>query len=156
MMIATGGAQRMTVWYQLSRPGPKWASILDRLHGVDSASSGAIRDGAIARGPVRAVPLRGEMAFVQPAYLWRAQGAPTLARVTLLSGDSVRTAPTLAQLAGPRAGGPTLAAPSPTEFRARVDSLYGTMRDALRRGAWTDFGRAFDALGRLLSRGSSR
>jgi uncharacterized membrane protein (UPF0182 family) len=156
MMIGTGGAQHMTLWYQLSRAGPKWASILDRLHGVDSTSSSVARDGGIARGPVRAVPLHGEMAYVQPAYLWRAQGAPTLARVTLLVGDTVRSASTLAQLTGVPPGGPSLATPSTMEFRSRVDSLYGTMRDALRRGAWTEFGRAFDALGRLLSRGSSR
>jgi uncharacterized membrane protein (UPF0182 family) len=29
-------------------------------------------------------------------------------------------------------------------------SLYNTMRDALRRGDWAAFGRAFEALGRAL------
>jgi hypothetical protein len=151
VMIGAGGAERTTLGYPLSRAGPKWASILDRLHGVDSTNGGAVRDGAIARGPVRAIPLRGGLAYLQPAYVWRAQGAPTLSRVTALVGDSVRSAPTLAQLAGAPAGGPPLSTPSGAEFRSRVDSLYGTMREAMRRGAWTEFGRAFDALGRLLS-----
>jgi uncharacterized membrane protein (UPF0182 family) len=153
MMIGAGGEQRMTLWYPLAKAGPKWASVLDRLHGVDSTNGGVIRDGAIARGPVRAIPLRGGLAYLQPAYLWRAQGAPTLSRVTALVGDSVHSAPSLAQLAGAPTGGAPSSAPGAADFRSRVDSLYGTMREALRRGSWSDFGRAFDALGQLLSGG---
>jgi hypothetical protein len=36
------------------------------------------------------------------------------------------------------------------DLRARAESLYHDMRDALRRGDWPSFGRAFDALGGAL------
>jgi hypothetical protein len=36
------------------------------------------------------------------------------------------------------------------EPKASAAALYNAMRDALRRGDWTAFGRAFEALGRLL------
>ncbi|HEY9517163.1 MAG TPA: hypothetical protein VIQ74_15905, partial [Gemmatimonadaceae bacterium] len=35
------------------------------------------------------------------------------------------------------------------DLRTRVRRLYETMRDALRRGDWSAFGRAYDALGEL-------
>jgi hypothetical protein len=40
--------------------------------------------------------------------------------------------------------------PTPRDFRARADSLYRAMRDALAHGDWSAFGRAFDALGAAL------
>jgi hypothetical protein len=41
-------------------------------------------------------------------------------------------------------------APS-ADVRKRALELYDAMRDAMRRGEWAAFGRAFDALGKLLS-----
>ena len=35
-------------------------------------------------------------------------------------------------------------------FEERVNDLYTTMRDALRRGDWTAFGKAYEDLGRVL------
>jgi hypothetical protein len=43
--------------------------------------------------------------------------------------------------------------PPPRDFRSRADSLYRVMRDALARGDWSAFGRAFDALGGALRAG---
>ena len=40
----------------------------------------------------------------------------------------------------------------PAIFGRRVNGLYAAMRDALRRGDWAAFGRAFDALGVALGR----
>jgi uncharacterized membrane protein (UPF0182 family) len=102
------------------------------------------------------VPLRGDLAFVQSTYAWRPQSAPTIARVAVVQGDSARTARSLAAALGAAAPAASGAAPiaglSPQGFRARAESLYDSMRDALRRGDWTAFGRAYDALGRLLGR----
>ena len=39
---------------------------------------------------------------------------------------------------------------TPAAFRQRVNDLYGAMRDALQRGDWPAFGKAYDDLGRLL------
>jgi hypothetical protein len=64
-----------------------------------------------------------------------------------LSGDSVRSARTLVQLAGrlpisTRLGG--------AEFQERVRQLYEEMRRASQRGDWAAFGRAFDSLGAIV------
>jgi len=36
------------------------------------------------------------------------------------------------------------------DFRRRVNALYESMRDAMRRGDWPGIGAAYEALGRLL------
>lgn len=156
VVYGIGGATRSTVWYDAERDNPKWTTILDQLHGIDSTTNGNARDATIARGPVRAIPVSGRLAFIQPTYSWRAQGAPTLLRVSVFADDSVRVAPTLVQLTGtppvPRAA--TLSAGASSDYRARAAALYLRMRDALRRGDWASFGAAFDELGKLL--GGSR
>jgi uncharacterized membrane protein (UPF0182 family) len=105
------------------------------------------------RGAVRIIPVQNDLAFVQPTYAWRAQGTPALLRVSALVNDTVRVGSTLLQLAGTPTGPPSppsTTAPS-SELRARAVELYGAMRDALHRGDWAAFGRAFDDLGKLLS-----
>ena len=157
MVIGVGGAARQTLWYEAPRLGPKWLSVLERLHGIDSSSNGSARDASIARGPIRAIPLAGAIAFAQPAYSWRTQGPPTLLHVALLVNDTVRVAPTLAELAG--AAPPStsvLPATTPADVRTRAATLYARMRDALRRGDWAAFGQAFDELGKLLAPGGAR
>jgi hypothetical protein len=156
VVIGRGGAKRETLWYEFPRLGPKWSSVVDRLRGADSATSMGARDAAIARGPIRAVPMRGSLAFVQPTYSWRGQAAPALLHVAYLADDTVRIAPSLAQLAGTFAAA-TVSTPTPglADFRGRAAILYGRMRDALRRGDLVAFGQAFDELGRLFG-GNSR
>jgi uncharacterized membrane protein (UPF0182 family) len=156
VVYGAGGVNRQTVWYDAGSTTPKWTAVLDQLHGIDSATSGSARDAAVVRGPVRAIPVNGALVFAQPTYSWRAQGAPTLLRVSVLVGDSTRVAPTLRQLAGaaPIAPAPAIPEGASTDLRARAAALYARMRDALRRGDWTAFGAAFDELGRLL--GGSR
>jgi hypothetical protein len=39
---------------------------------------------------------------------------------------------------------------TPEDFRRRVNALYESMRDAMRRGDWAGLGAAYEALGRLL------
>lgn len=144
LFIGTGGATPRTLWYQPSGPGPRWSAILDRLRSLDS--SGTVRDGPIVRGRVRTIPTASGIAFVQPAYRWRAENVPSLVRVAMLVGDSARalTPPTIAVGKTP---GPT---PAPNGAQKSAVALYNEMRDALRRGDWVAFGRAFDALGRAL------
>jgi hypothetical protein len=145
LLIGVGGATRTTLWYPLAAPGPRWSVVLDRLHSVDSVGS-APRDGPLARGRVRSIPIRSGIGFVQPTYRWRAQGAPTLDRIALLVGD---TATALA----PSAASITRGSEVPIvagDLKTSVTALYAAMRDALRRGDWAAFGRAFDALGRVL------
>jgi uncharacterized protein len=155
MVIGTGGAEQQTLWYELPRLGPKWSTVLDRLRDVDSTATGTTRDASTARGPIRGIALRGGLAFAQPTYSWRAQGAPALLRVSLLMDDTVRAASSLAQVAGTLPAQTPAAPPSAagTDMRTRAAALYGRMRDALRRGDWTAFGQAFDELGKLIGGG---
>jgi uncharacterized membrane protein (UPF0182 family) len=155
MIIGTGGIERQTLWYELPRLGAKWSTVLDLLHSVDSTTSGTLRDASITRGPIRGVPLAGGIAFVQPTYSWRPQGAPTLQHVAILMDDTVRVGASLAQLAGTMPPPATSATPPISgDLRARAAALYSRMRDALRRGDWVAFGQAFDDLGKII--GSSR
>lgn len=150
LFIGTGGPARGTMWYPLTAPGPRWSAVLDRMRSVDSAGSAA-RDGPLVAGRVRAVPIAGGVGFVQPRYRWRQPTAPALYRVTVLAGDSARSIV-------PTAVTPTRPAETPQtprDFRTSVDQLYVQMRDALKRGDWAAFGKAFDALGRALGKGGT-
>ena len=65
--------------------------------------------------------------------------------------DSVAFGQFLAEAAGVRPDpgiGDTML--TPVVFRQRVDALYTAMREALRRGDWVAFGKAYDDLGRLV------
>jgi uncharacterized membrane protein (UPF0182 family) len=89
------------------------------------------------------------VAFVQPAYRGRAVNGRSLVRVATLVGDTGRgLAPAMSMPAA--AAEPRTAPAGPPKTAAQ---LYDDMREALRRGDWTAFGRAFDALGRALEHG---
>ena len=119
--------------------------MLDRLRSLDSAGSAA-REGPLAHGRVRAVPVHTGVAFLQPTYRWRAQSVPSINRVALLSGDTTRS------IVPPLLTPNHLSQPPGTvaQPKASAAELYVAMRDALRRGDWLAFGRAFEALGRVL------
>src|SRR4029078_4851589 len=65
--------------------------------------------------------------------------------------DSVSFGFTLAEAVGmPPETTDAVSTITPAAFRQRVNDLYGAMRDALQRGDWPAFGKAYDDLGRLL------
>jgi uncharacterized membrane protein (UPF0182 family) len=105
---------------------------------------------------VRVVPLGTTRAYVQTAYAWRGDGAPSVRLVAVLVGDTVRTGATIASAAGLPAPAVPSVPLSPEEFRTRVTALYDEMREALARGDWVAFGTAYDALGRLLRAGAGK
>src|SRR5207248_8907501 len=141
-LLGTGGAAGATLWWPLAAPGAQWSAALDALRGAER-SAGA-RDVHAARGRVRPVPIRAGLALMQPTYQWRSAGGtvPALVRINVMVGDSVRSiVPPNPALPGADGQG--------GDFRASVRALHAAMRDALRRGDWAAFGRAFEALGRL-------
>ncbi len=145
MLIGTGGVTRSTVWFPLPAPGPRWTAVIDRLRSVDSAGTAA-REGPLAHGRIRVVPVQTGIGFVQPSYRWHPPNAPAVNRVALLLGDTTRSvAP--GSMALPHSAGP--AAPT-AALKTSAAQLYSAMRDALRRGDWAAFGRAFEALGKVL------
>jgi uncharacterized protein len=145
LLIGIGGATHTTLWYPLAAPGPRWSVVLDRLRSMDSAGS-AVHEGPLTHGRVRAVPIRSGIGYVQPTYRWRPQNAPALNRIALLAGDSARALAPSAAPAGRGTEAPLVAG----DLKTSAAALYAAMRDALRRGDWAAFGRAFDALGRVL------
>ncbi len=158
LIIGQGGAEYDVRWEPSPTLGPRWGMILDRLHrSIDSASRAiTARDAPIVRGPVRVLPSGSRQAFVQTAYVWRADGTPSVRLVAVLLGDTVRTGQTIATAAGLPAPVIPYVPLSPTEFRARVDALYGEMRDAMKRGDWLAFGVAYESLGRVLRTSPSK
>ena len=156
LLIATGGAHRATYWLPAaSTADVRWTAVLDNLrHALDSTAS-ISRDARSVRGRVRAIPVGDDIAFAQPVYAWKADGAPSLARIAILAGDSLMTGRTMidaTSLPGPvAAGNDTAGGATLRDFRARVASLYAAMRTALQHGDWAAFGRAYDALGALLA-----
>ena len=146
MVAAVAGASRETVWIPVASDGLRWSGVVERLRLVDTSAT----DAPIVHAPVRVVPLAGKPAYLQAAFRWRAGGVPSLARVATVVGDSAHAGPSLAAALGIAAENPDTLAATPAEVQARAASLYGDMREALRRGDWTAFGRAFEALGAAL------
>ena len=146
MVAAIGGATRETIWIPVAPDNQRWTATVDRLRVADSVTA----DAALAHGPVRTVPLAGRPAYLQSSYQWRAGGTPSLARVSTVVGDTLRSGPSLVAALGLVPTGRGTVAATPSDLRTRADALYREMRDALRRGDWEAFGRAFDALGATL------
>ncbi len=149
VITTTGGMVRVTSWLPIASDGKRWGAVVDLLRLADTTR----RDGGLVRAPLRVVPVGTEPLYVQPTFDWRPGANPTLYRVTAARGDSVTGGTTLAKALGLS----TDVAPRTTEATAlappRADSLYHVMRDALGRGDWVSFGRAFDALGAVLGAG---
>jgi uncharacterized membrane protein (UPF0182 family) len=145
VVAAESGVERVTTWIPLVSDGARWGGVLDRLRTADTAS----HDNGLVRAPVRVIPVAGRPLYLQAIYQWRPGGSPRLARTAVVVADSVRVALTLRAALGGGAG----ARPPEVgtgDLRARADSLYRAMREALARGDWNAFGRAFDALGGVL------
>jgi len=155
IIVSVGGPQPATYWRELPEPGLRWPAVIERLLRVPE-SPAPPRDVTLRRGPVRVVPVRGgTAAYLQTTYAWRSDGAPTVARVAIhgtgAARDSVGFGFTLAEAVGMRPETPDAASTiTPAVFRQRVGDLYAAMRDALQRGDWPAFGKAYDDLGRLL------
>ena len=153
IFVALGGVEPSVRWLPASGPPIRWTSILDRLQTATDTAPGMSREGIRVRGPIRAVPVAGSAVFLQTAYDWRPQGAPSVASVGVLAADTLASGPTFAEAVG----APAFAAAEsgslpPEDFRLRVEAVYEAMRAALRAGDLVAFGAAYDTLGALLRR----
>ena len=142
-------------WYPLvsARPALERAS-LDRLRAARQRGT-APRDGPLVHGRVRVVPVAAGIG-VRPADLPR--GGRTARRRSAASRCSSATpSRSIAPRARRRVAHGVRGAPAVAgDVRAAPQRALRAMRDALRRGDWVAFGRAFDALGRALGRRSGR
>jgi len=149
VLVAEGGPAHRTVWLPAAGvSGPLWHGVLDRLARADSAARAP--NVSVVHGVTRTFMIGHQVAYMQPVYQWTPGAVPRLLHVAYLAGDSVLVAPTLRQATGVVIAGQSAPPTSPGETRRAMTRLYETMRDALRRGDWLAFGKAFDALGRLL------
>ena len=146
MVAAVGGPRRETIWIPVAADNAPWSTTVQRLRVADTTAA----DANLVHAPVRALPVAGQPVYLQAAFRWRAGAPPSLARVATVVGDSARTGPTLAAALGLASSAPGTPPAAPADMRARAAALYGEMRDAMRRGDWTAFGRALDALGATL------
>ena len=149
VVAATGGAARTTSWLPVASDGKRWGAVVDLLRIADTAR----RDGGLVRAPLRVVPVGAQALYIQPTFEWRPGANPTLFRVLTARRDSVRSGPTLLHALGVVPDSAASAQAGGTSARPRADSLYRAMREALGRGDWASFGRAFDALGNVLGAG---
>jgi uncharacterized membrane protein (UPF0182 family) len=149
LILATGGASRVTLWLPTAPSALRWTQLVDRIQ-QHADTTPAPRDTRWVRGGVRAFPIAGTVGFLQTTYAWRSTTPPTIARVTVLAGDSTFVGPTLGHAVGVSVGVDATGPLNAVDFRARVEALHGAMRAAIRRGDWAAFGEAFDSLGTLL------
>ena len=153
VILAAGGASPVVRWLPLSRPSARWSTVADQLRrSLDTAVS-VPHDAHALHGRVRIVPLaNGQILFVQPLFAWRTDGAALLA-VAATTDTVVTTGRTLGDALGARGAASSPTAPvSSADFRAAAEELYARMADAMKRGDWVAFGRAYQALGALLDR----
>jgi uncharacterized protein len=146
VIAAPGGNARVTTWIPLASDGRRWGSVVDRVRTADTA----LHETGVLRSPLRVLPVQGRPLYVQPSFIARPGGAPVLAHVSAMSGDSVHVGTTLASALGMAQPVRSTISNTAGDLRARADSLYRVMREALARSDWVVFGRAFDALGGVI------
>ena len=151
VIVATGGAQRQTAWQPIEGSSLRWTAAVALMRRTADTALAAARQGPVAYGRVRPVPIGDSLALVQPVYSARQREAPTMALIIAMSDTTPRIGHTFASIVGAPLAGLPVDTP-PVEFRARVDALYAAMSQAMRRGDWPGFGAAFDSLGALLGR----
>jgi uncharacterized membrane protein (UPF0182 family) len=150
VVAATGGARPHVRWIPLTTERVVWPELVDRLQQVGDSLRHVVRNMRIVHGPVRIVPSVQHTVGIQTHYLTRPDGTPQVLYVSVAYGDTVAVGTSIMGAAGMPLPTVVEPPPGPEAFRARVESLYAAMREALRRGDWTAFGIAYDALGRLL------
>jgi uncharacterized membrane protein (UPF0182 family) len=115
------------------------------------------RGSRVIRGNLLVVPIDKSFLYVEPVFLL-AEGTniPQLKRVIVSDGNSVAMEPTLAEalqvVFGERQSTPEEATVAPQAPTSGASEALSAAEQALRRGDWTAFGRAWEQLKSLLGR----
>lgn len=152
-LVVTGGAEPTMTIARADSALPPWMELIEELQQALGRDAGSSTDAPMIRARTLLLPMPGAAALVQPAYSWRSDGVPVLARVAVVRGDSVWVAGSIEALDRTLAGHDGPLAPgegAPEAPGGQAAALYERMRDALRRADWEAFGWAFEALGRTL------
>lgn len=152
LLIATRRGDPVSYWMPAVRSGVRWTLVIDTFRRLSDSTLSLPRGMRSVRGRIRAVPIAGEVTYVQPTFAWPPDAGPSLARVAVMRPDRVLTARTLAEVVGGQPAARDSGTATLPLFRGRVQSLYDQMRAALARSDWAAFGRAYDSLGAVLAR----
>ena len=144
VMLAPGGSDRRVRWHPTTD-----GATYERVLGAIQETTDSLRQpgtlGGARRGGTRVLPTAGSPRFFTPYFALR-DGRATLLTAVLVTdgrrrGVASDTPEALLDLRGSTRGAiPTSAAAV----------MYRQMREALQRGAWSEFGASFEALGRAL------
>ena len=117
------------------------------------------RGSRVIRGNLIVIPVENSFLYVEPVYLTaESQNLPQLQRVIVVSGDKVVMQPTLdgaisAVFGAPQPGATAAPAAAPArqmEF-GQARRQFQDAQKAMQQGDWTNFGKAMEALKRLLA-----
>jgi len=145
VVIAPGGEDRRIRWLPSADAVPYDGVV----RAANDVSDSLRQLGGLAgarRSSTRILPGPGAPRFLTPFFTLR-EGRPTQLSTVLITDGLRRGVATDVPEAvvGWREGARSASPPS------AASSLYRQMREALQRGAWTEFGASFEALGRALS-----
>jgi hypothetical protein len=149
LLVARGGADFRLHWIRGLAGGLRWTRVAAGLQSAADSSQGA-RPTRPLPGPVRILPTSSGFIAVQTHYVVRPDGVPQVLVAAVARKEGISSGRTLMDAVGlPH---PVVAdvPVTPEDFRRRVNALYETMREAMRRGDWAGIGAAYEALGRLL------
>jgi len=149
VLVAPGGPDFRLRWIRGTAGGFRWSRLATDLQ----AASDSFQAGDATRplpGAIRILPATDGFVALQTHYVVRPDGIPQVLVAALARKEGTSAGRTLMDAAG-------LPNPiiidvrlTPEDFRRRVNSLYESMREAMRRGDWAGLGAAYEALGRLL------
>ena len=144
VMIAPGGTDRRTRWRASADAAPFEAVA----RAAEDVSDSLRLPGSLAgarRGTTRVLPGANAPRFLTPFLTFRDGRPSQLAGVLLTDGARRGVGVTVAEATlAWRDGG------RPVPPATAAAAMYRQMREALQRGAWTEFGASFEALGRAL------
>ena len=150
VVVAPGGADFRLRWIRDNDGGFRWSRLAIELQATADSFKAAARATRPLAGALRILPTREGFVAVQTQYVVRPDGVPQVLVATLGRTGGTSTGRTLMDAAGlPNPIVPDSPV-TPEEFRRRVNVLYESMREAMRRGDWAGIGAAYEALGRLL------
>jgi uncharacterized protein len=150
ILLARGGADFRLRWIRSPTDGLRWTRVAAELQSASDSSQTGSRATRPLAGPIRIVPSVDGFVALQTQYVVRPDGVPQVLLAAVARKESVSTGRTLMDAAG--LPDPVVAdvPVTPEDFRRRVNALYESMREAMRRGDWAGLGAAYEALGRLL------
>jgi hypothetical protein len=151
VLLAPGGSDFRLRWIRGPAGGVRWSRLATDLQAASDSFQSAERATRPLAGAIRLLPTSDGFVALQTQYVVRPDGVPHVLVATLGRKEGTSMGRTFMDAAG--LPNPVVADPpplAPEDFRRRVNALYESMREAMRRGDWAGIGAAYEALGRLL------